>query len=126
MNRTIQTAVMVVLAVSAFAAPQSFDFKDPKGVNNVIFKTDAVLESINGASSNARLVMTDGVVDSVLTASVASSLTVTVSLSGTGCKSMSCSTVASIWTLNFFSYFLKPENSTVNMYSPAMRPGKSY
>ena len=31
-------AVMVVLAVSAFAAPQSFDFKDPKGVNNVIFK----------------------------------------------------------------------------------------
>ena len=28
-----------------------FDFKDPKGVNNVIFKTDAPLESINGTAS---------------------------------------------------------------------------
>ena len=33
------------------SAPLEFDFKDPKGVNNVIFKTDALLESINGTAS---------------------------------------------------------------------------
>jgi polyisoprenoid-binding protein YceI len=33
------------------AAPTSFNFKDPKGVNAVIFKTDAPLESINGTAS---------------------------------------------------------------------------
>jgi polyisoprenoid-binding protein YceI len=36
---------------AAFAAPQAFDFKDPKGVNNVVFKTDAPLESINGTAN---------------------------------------------------------------------------
>jgi polyisoprenoid-binding protein YceI len=52
MNRIFQvTAAAVVLTISAIGAPQTFDFKDPKGVNNVIFKTDAVLESINGAAS---------------------------------------------------------------------------
>ena len=35
----------------ASAAPIKFDFKDPKGVNNVVFKTDAPLESINGTAS---------------------------------------------------------------------------
>ena len=44
-------ATMAALAVSVFAAPQTFDFKDPRGVNNAIFKTDAVLESINGAAN---------------------------------------------------------------------------
>src|SRR3954469_10635139 len=46
-------AVVAVAALTAslFAAPQTFDFKDPKGVNNAIFKTDAVLESINGAAN---------------------------------------------------------------------------
>ncbi|HWN94358.1 MAG TPA: YceI family protein [Methylomirabilota bacterium] len=41
------------LAFAAFvsAAPISFDFKDPKGVNNIVFKTDAPLESINGTAS---------------------------------------------------------------------------
>jgi len=38
-------------AVSALAAPQSFDFKDPKGVNNAVFKLDAPLESINGSAN---------------------------------------------------------------------------
>lgn len=52
MKKTIQT-LMLLAAVSAsiYAAPQTFDFKDPKGVNNAIFKTDAVLESINGAAN---------------------------------------------------------------------------
>jgi polyisoprenoid-binding protein YceI len=44
-------AAVAAMTASVFAAPVTFDFKDPKGVNNVIFKTDAVLESINGAAS---------------------------------------------------------------------------
>jgi polyisoprenoid-binding protein YceI len=44
-------ASVAAMTASVFAAPLTFDFKDPKGVNNVIFKTDAVLESINGAAS---------------------------------------------------------------------------
>jgi polyisoprenoid-binding protein YceI len=35
----------------ALAAPQKFDFKDPKGVNNVAFRLDAPLEAINGSAS---------------------------------------------------------------------------
>lgn len=42
---------VVGLAASALAAPIEFDFKDPKGVNNVVFKTDAPLESINGTAT---------------------------------------------------------------------------
>lgn len=34
-----------------WTAPQTFDFKDPKGVNNAVFKLDAPLESINGTAS---------------------------------------------------------------------------
>ena len=44
-------AAVAAMGASVFAAPQTFDFKDPKGVNNAIFKTDAVLESINGAAN---------------------------------------------------------------------------
>jgi polyisoprenoid-binding protein YceI len=35
----------------ALAAPQTFDFKDPKGINNAGFKLDAPLEAINGSAS---------------------------------------------------------------------------
>src|SRR5690606_25343362 len=38
-------------ALIASAAPQSFDFKDPKGVNNVQFQLDAPLESITGTAT---------------------------------------------------------------------------
>ena len=43
--------ILVSLTAAASAAPIEFDFKDPKGVNNVIFKTDAPLESINGTAT---------------------------------------------------------------------------
>src|SRR4249920_3795203 len=39
------------LAGVAMAAPQTFDFKDPKGVNNAVFKLDAPLEAINGSAN---------------------------------------------------------------------------
>jgi polyisoprenoid-binding protein YceI len=42
---------LVSLTTAVYAAPQSFDFKDPKGVNNAVFKLDAPLESINGSAS---------------------------------------------------------------------------
>ncbi|HLP78695.1 MAG TPA: YceI family protein [Candidatus Paceibacterota bacterium] len=44
-------AVLTLLAAlsgSAFAAPETFDFKDPKGVNNAQFKLDAPLEAVTG------------------------------------------------------------------------------
>jgi len=42
---------LVALTTAAYAAPLAFDFKDPKGVNNAVFKLDAPLESINGSAS---------------------------------------------------------------------------
>lgn len=41
----------LALAAAARAEEQSFDFKDPKGVNNIVFLTDAPLESINGTAT---------------------------------------------------------------------------
>jgi polyisoprenoid-binding protein YceI len=40
-----------LLATQAFAEETAFDFKDPKGVNNIVFKLDAPLESINGTTN---------------------------------------------------------------------------
>ncbi len=40
------------LTLAAVADPESFDFKDPKNVNNVVFRTDAPLESINGTATD--------------------------------------------------------------------------
>jgi len=48
---TIPFLGALALATLAAAAPIKFDFKDPKGVNNVVFKTDAPLESINGTAN---------------------------------------------------------------------------
>ena len=50
-RRITQLAALVALSFSAFAAPQSFDFKDPKGVNNATFHLDAPLESITGSAN---------------------------------------------------------------------------
>src|SRR4029078_6409150 len=51
--KTIVYTLIATLAVSAGAraASQNFDFKDPKGVNNAIFKLDAPLEAINGSAN---------------------------------------------------------------------------
>jgi polyisoprenoid-binding protein YceI len=38
-------------AASVYAAPESFDFKDSKGVNNAVFNLDAPLESVNGSAN---------------------------------------------------------------------------
>lgn len=43
--------MLPVLAVPAPAEPESFSFKDPKNVNNIIFKLDAPLEGINGSAN---------------------------------------------------------------------------
>lgn len=41
----------LALTTSTFAAPSAFDFKDPKGVNNVVFDLDAPLEAIQGTAN---------------------------------------------------------------------------
>jgi polyisoprenoid-binding protein YceI len=52
MNSLLRSSLLATALVSAaYAAPQSFDFKDPKGVNNVQFKLDAPLETTTGNGS---------------------------------------------------------------------------
>lgn len=52
MNRFLFASLVCCLLTSAVsAASLSFDFKDPKGVNNVIFKLDAPLEAISGSAN---------------------------------------------------------------------------
>lgn len=50
MKLTHTLALTAVLTAAAHAETLNFDFKDPKGVNNVVFKLDAPLESINGTA----------------------------------------------------------------------------
>jgi polyisoprenoid-binding protein YceI len=42
---------LTCLSTATFGAPANFDFKDPKGVNNAVFRLDAPLEAINGSAS---------------------------------------------------------------------------
>lgn len=49
----MKTKLVTLLALNAAvlvatAAPETFDFKDPKGVNNAAYHLDAPLESVNG------------------------------------------------------------------------------
>ena len=41
---------VLLFPLSLFAEAKSFDFKDPKGVNTVIFQLDALLETISGSA----------------------------------------------------------------------------
>jgi len=50
-HHLIATIAITALATALNAAPITFDFKDPKGVNNIVFQTDAPLESINGTAN---------------------------------------------------------------------------
>lgn len=52
-NTRLLTALTLAgaLAASAFAAPLTFDFKDPKGVNAIQFSLDSLLEPIAGTAS---------------------------------------------------------------------------
>jgi polyisoprenoid-binding protein YceI len=52
-QKSIWPTLIALLAVSstALAEPQSFNFKDPKGVNNVVFTLDAPLEAITGSAN---------------------------------------------------------------------------
>jgi len=50
----IHTTTLFILAAfagTALAAPESFNFKDPKGVNNAVFRVDAPLEAVNGTAN---------------------------------------------------------------------------
>lgn len=44
-------AVASATLTTTLAETLTFDFKDPKGVNNIVFKLDAPLESINGMTT---------------------------------------------------------------------------
>ncbi|MCS6244209.1 MAG: YceI family protein [Opitutus sp.] len=44
-------ACALLTTAAAHAAPQTFDFKDPKGVNNIQFNLDAPLEAITGTAN---------------------------------------------------------------------------
>ena len=52
MKSSITTCfILMTFGVAALAAPETFDFKDPKGVNNAVFKLDAPLEALNGTAT---------------------------------------------------------------------------
>lgn len=51
MKTTLVTFASILNIVAATAAPQTFDFKDPKGVNHAKFTLDAPLETISGVAN---------------------------------------------------------------------------
>ena len=52
MKLALHTLILSVALTGVInAAPLSFDFKDPKGVNNAVFKLDAPLEAITGSAN---------------------------------------------------------------------------
>jgi len=52
MKKQIATVLLASsFTFAALAESQTFDFKDPKGVNNAVFKLDAPLEAINGSAN---------------------------------------------------------------------------
>jgi polyisoprenoid-binding protein YceI len=50
-NILVLLATATALSATAHAEKIAFDLKDPKGVNNIVFKLDAPLESINGTAN---------------------------------------------------------------------------
>src|SRR5271166_1573166 len=50
-NKWIAYWMLPALALPALAAPESFDFKDPKNGNKIEFKLDAPMEKIAGAAN---------------------------------------------------------------------------
>jgi polyisoprenoid-binding protein YceI len=51
-TKLITSIALAAFAGVAYAAPQTFDFKDPKGGNSAIFKLEAPLETINGSAND--------------------------------------------------------------------------
>src|SRR5205823_10820683 len=49
--RSLTFILFIALAGILGASPEEFDFKDPKGVNNVSFKTEAPVETIKGSAT---------------------------------------------------------------------------
>ena len=50
-TKLLTFTALTVMAGAVVAAPLTFDFKDPKGVNTALFHLDAPLESVNGSAS---------------------------------------------------------------------------
>ena len=51
MKRTLLALAAAAAISNTHAETLTFDFKDPKGDNNIVFKLDAPLESINGTTT---------------------------------------------------------------------------